>query len=56
MPVINTFGLTKEKEKKKLLKIAKATGLSIVKLQLSAPIIKMMVSGDPDALKHHVKW
>lgn len=51
---MNTFGLTKKK--KKLLKIAKATGLSIVKLQPSAPIIKMMVSGDPDALKHHVKW
>lgn len=55
LPVMNTFGLTKDRAKK-LLKIAKATGLSIAKLQPSAPIIRMMVSGDPDALKHHVKW
>lgn len=55
LPVMNSLGLTKDRAKR-LLKIAKATGLSVVKLTPGAPIIKMMVSGDPDALKHHVKW
>lgn len=54
LPVMNTFGLTNDRAKK-LLKIAKETGLNVGKLQPNAPIIKMMVSGDADALKHHVK-
>lgn len=55
LPVMASYGLTRENAKR-LLKIAKATGLSIVKLQPSAPIVKIMVNGEPEALEHHVKW
>lgn len=54
LPIMNELGLTK-KMAKSLLKMAKDTGLDVAKLTPDAPIIKMMLSGDPNALKHHVK-